>query len=112
MVDGVTVKLPVFLTSPTASFAQVEAQFPIRKITEDDTMYYHVVAALDSATTTRDVLFTCMIKHSFAPCKYDISTIVPIHKGSNPKVSESKNYRPVVLSCLFSKILDNCILIM
>ena len=32
-------------------------------------------------------LFTCMIKHSFAPCKFGISTIVPIHKGSNLKAS-------------------------
>ena len=48
-----------------------------------------------------------MIKHSFA-----ISTIVPIHKGSNLKASESKHYRAVALSGLFSKILDNCILIM
>ena len=57
-------------------------------------------------------LFTCMIKHSFAPGKFGISTIVPIHKGSNLKASESKNYRAVSLSSLFSKILDNCILIM
>ena len=30
-------------------------------------------------------LFTFMIKHCFAPCKYGISPIVPIHKGSNLK---------------------------
>ena len=51
-----------------------------------------------------------MTKHIFAPCQYDISTIVPIHKGSNLKASESKNYRAVALSSIFSKILDNCIL--
>ena len=54
-------------------------------------------------------LFTCMITHSFAPCKFGIPTIVHIHKGSNLKASESKNYRAVALSSLFSKILDNCI---
>ena len=32
-------------------------------------------------------LFTCMIKHSFAPCTYGISTILPIHKGSNLNAS-------------------------
>ena len=53
-----------------------------------------------------------MIKHSFAPCKFGISTIVPIHKGSNLKASDSKNYRAVALSSLFSKILDKCILSM
>ena len=53
-----------------------------------------------------------MIKHGFAPCKYGISAIVPIHKGYNLNASESKNYRHVALSNLFSKILDNCILMM
>ena len=53
-----------------------------------------------------------MIKHSFAPCKFGISTIVPIHKGSNLKASESKNDWAVALSSLFSKIRDNCILSM
>ena len=53
-----------------------------------------------------------MIKHSFAPCKFGISTIVPIHKGSNLKAFESKNYRAVALSSLFSKIIDKCILSM
>ena len=52
-----------------------------------------------------------MIKHSFAPGKFGISTSVPIHKGSNLKASESTNYRAVALSSLFSKKLDNCILI-
>ena len=43
-----------------------------------------------------------MIKHSFAPCKFGISTIA----------SESKKTSAVALSSLFSKILDNCILSM
>ena len=52
--DAVTVKIPPFWThSPTAWFAQAEAQFVLRKITEDDTKYYYIVAALDSATATR-----------------------------------------------------------
>ena len=55
-------------------------------------------------------MFTCIIKHRFAPCKFGISTIVPIHKGSNLKASESKNSRAVASSSFFSKILDKCIL--
>ena len=44
--DAVTVKIPPFWThSPTAWFAQAEAQFVLRKITEDDTKYYYIVAA-------------------------------------------------------------------
>ena len=57
-------------------------------------------------------LFSSMSKHIFAPFKLGISTIVPIHKRSNLKASESKNYRAVALSSLFAKILVNCILIM
>ena len=57
-------------------------------------------------------VFTCNIKHSFTPCKFGISAIVPSHKDYNLKDSESKNYRAVALSSLFAKILDNCILIM
>ena len=52
--DAVTVKIPSFwIHSPTAWFAQAEAQFVFLKITEDDTKYYYIVAALDSATATR-----------------------------------------------------------
>ena len=39
--------------SPSAWFAQAEAQFAIRYITQDDTRYSHVVSALDSSTATR-----------------------------------------------------------
>ena len=54
--EAVIVKIPPFWThSPTAWFAQAEAQFVLRKITEDDTKYYYIVSALDSATATRAV---------------------------------------------------------
>ena len=54
MVDAVSVNLPTFWTSiSSAWFAQVVAQFVLRGVTQDDTKYYHVVAALDSATPTR-----------------------------------------------------------
>ena len=53
-VKSVALKLPLFWTScPSAWFAQIEAQFSIRKITADDTKYYYVVSALDSDTATR-----------------------------------------------------------
>ena len=44
------IKLP---TSPSAWFAQTEAQFILKGVTQADTKYYHVVSALDSATATR-----------------------------------------------------------
>ena len=60
MVDAVSVKLPTFWTSsPSAWFAQAEAHFVLRGVTQDNTKYYHVVAVLDSATATCDLsIFT------------------------------------------------------
>ncbi len=57
------------------------------------------------------VLFSCMITHNYTPTSYGISTIVPIHKGSNLKMSETKNYRAIALSSILSKVLDKCITI-
>ena len=52
--NAVAIKLPTFWTSqPRVWFAQAEAQFVIRKITADDTKYYHVLSALDQDTATR-----------------------------------------------------------
>ena len=53
-VDNVSMKLPTFwVSSPAAWFAQAEAQFALRHIDQDNTKYYHVVAALDTITATR-----------------------------------------------------------
>ena len=52
--NAVALKLPIFWTSqPEVWFAQAEAQFAIRKITADETKYYHVLSALDQGTATR-----------------------------------------------------------
>lgn len=58
-VNAVAIKLPTFWTSqPGVWFTQAEAQFNIRKISEDTTKYFYVVSALDQATASRmyDVL--------------------------------------------------------
>lgn len=53
-IDAVSVKLPPVWTHKIASwFAQAEAQFNIRKITEDDTMYWHIIAALTGDVAER-----------------------------------------------------------
>lgn len=53
-VFAATVKLPDFWQhDPEPWFQHVEAQFHLRGITTDETKYFHVVAALDSATTRR-----------------------------------------------------------
>ena len=51
---AVSLKLLTFWTSqPDVWFVQAEAQFTLRKITADETMYYYVLAALDQATVAR-----------------------------------------------------------
>ena len=49
--NAVALKLPTFWTSQPRVW--LEAQFAIRKITADDTKYYHVLSALDQDTATR-----------------------------------------------------------
>jgi len=54
--NAVAIKLPTFWTAqPTVWFAQAEAQFNIRNVTQDSTKYYYVVSALDQATAARVV---------------------------------------------------------
>ena len=51
---ALAVKLPTFWPSqPVVWFAQVEAQFHLRRITTDETKYYHALATLDQETATR-----------------------------------------------------------
>ena len=53
-VESIALKLPTFwVSSPLVWFAQAEAQFELRKISQDETKYYHVVAALDNSTANR-----------------------------------------------------------
>ena len=55
-IEAVALKLPTFWTTcPLAWFAQTEGQFALRNLSSDDTRYFHVVAALDSQTATRDL---------------------------------------------------------
>ena len=53
-VESIALKLPTFwVSSPSAWFAQAEAQFALKSISQDETKYYHVVASLDTTTATR-----------------------------------------------------------
>ncbi|KAJ8386886.1 hypothetical protein AAFF_G00164830 [Aldrovandia affinis] len=51
---AVALKLPEFWQEHAAVwFAQAEAQFALRGITQEDTKYFYVVAALNSSTASR-----------------------------------------------------------
>ena len=52
--NAVAIKLPTFWSNqPEVWFIQAEAQFHLRKITDDTTISYHVVAALDMEISKR-----------------------------------------------------------
>lgn len=54
LVAAVAVKLPSFWAEePEIWFSQAESQFSLRSITEDETNYHHVIAALDQTTAKR-----------------------------------------------------------
>ena len=54
LVASVAIKLPMFWAAqPKVWFAQTKAQFKLKKITSDATMYFHVVTILDQETVTR-----------------------------------------------------------
>ena len=70
--NAVSLKLPTsWVTQPHVWFTQAEAQFHIRRSTADDTIFYHVVAALDQDTAGRllDVLTTPPETNKYAALK-------------------------------------------
>jgi hypothetical protein len=70
--NAVTLKLPTFWNAqPEVWFAQAEAQFHIRNITNDATKYYYVISALDQDTAGRllDVIRTPPAADKYANLK-------------------------------------------
>ena len=53
-INAAAVKLPpVWINKKEGWFAQAEAQFNLRRITDDDTRYWHVVASLSDEVAER-----------------------------------------------------------
>lgn len=53
-VSTITVKLPTFCTSdPLVWFQRAESQFSLHGISADETKFWHVLASLDTDTSTR-----------------------------------------------------------
>ncbi len=68
-INAVALKRPQFWRNqPRVWFGQAEAQFQVRKITQDDTKYYYALAALDQDTATRVV---DLIENPLANNKYN-----------------------------------------
>ena len=69
---AVALKLPVFWTSqPEVWFAQAEAQFNLRGITDQGTKFYYFLASLDQQTATRllDLISRPPVEHHYTVLK-------------------------------------------
>ena len=81
--NAVAIKLPTFWAQqPEVWFLQAEAQFHIRKITDDTTKYYHVVAALDQETSGRvlDTLYAPPGDNKYTDLKQRLLTTFGLSK--------------------------------
>lgn len=70
----------------------------------------HLKNGTSRLETHLSLLFTSMLKHSFAPSGFRVSTIIPIPKNKRNSLNESDNYRAIALSSILGKVLDNVIL--
>ena len=51
-------------------------------------------------------LFTCMLKHGYAPESFLLSTITSIPKNKRKSLNDSNNYRGIALSSILGKVFD------
>ena len=55
-------------------------------------------------------LFTICFRFGVVPCSFVNGILVPLLKKPSLDASVAKNYRPVILSTIFSKLIELCIL--
>ncbi|KII71860.1 hypothetical protein RF11_01405 [Thelohanellus kitauei] len=83
--NAVVLKLPTFWTkAPDVWFTQTEAQFNIRKISDDSTRYYYVVASLDQETAAnlRDLIGQPPEKNMYAVLKARLLKVYGLNSRS------------------------------
>ena len=54
-------------------------------------------------------LFNALIQHEYVPNEFLQTVVTPIIKDTSGDHSDSSNYRPVTLSCLFSQLFEHAI---
>ena len=101
--NAVAFKLPTFWAQqPEVWFLQAEAQFHIRKITDDTTKYYHVVAALDQETSGRvlDTLSAPPADNKYTDLKQRLLTTFGLSKRE--RASKLLHLHPLVIGNLLN----------
>ena len=96
-VTGVSLKLPPFWANdPAIWFAQIEAQFATKGITQEQTKFSHVISSLqpDVATEVRDLLLNPLLPKtsptpSWRPSSLDAR--LPLSKNDSTNSSSAKS---------------------
>ena len=70
----------------------------------------HLKNAHESIFVISSMLFNTMILHNFLPESMMNTIIVPILKDKNGDIQDCDNYRPLALTCIFSKLFEFVIL--
>ena len=56
------------------------------------------------------LLLNCCVKFGIVPSTFTKGLLVPILKSSSLDATQPKNYRPIIISCIFSKVLEYAML--
>jgi len=70
----------------------------------------HIINAGNDCLTHIALLFAAMAFHGTVPDNLLYSTIIPIPKGNKGNVTDSNNFRGIMLSSIFVKLFDNIVL--
>jgi hypothetical protein len=70
----------------------------------------HFIYAHDHICNLLTILFNSMLSHNHIPGKFMDTVIVPLLKDKKGDISDVDNYRPIALTCVFSKIFESVLL--
>lgn len=85
LAQSVSIKAPPFLESSVPSwFLILEAQFKIKKVTDDTTKFYHAISSLPPEVVSR-LNNDCIQKESFIGLK---TAVIEVHERSKPELFE------------------------
>jgi hypothetical protein len=102
--------------SSTEVFTADEVQCALKRLKKnsstgnDGLSSEHFVYAHESLSDYLTVLFNCMLTHNYIPQKFMDTLIVPLLKEKKGNITDKDNYRPIAITCVFSKILESVLL--
>ncbi len=70
----------------------------------------HFIYASKKVALFLCMIFNCMLKHSYLPDKLMDTVIISLVKDKKELLTDTNNYRPISITCMSSKILENVVL--